>query len=429
MQIESLYQYYLKHPVICTDTRKLTPGCFYVALKGANFDGNKFAKQALEQGAAYCLIDDVEQKIDERCILVDDSLTALQALAHHHRKQFKFPVIGITGSNGKTTTKEFIHAVLSKKYKTYATVGNYNNHIGVPLTLLAIDHTYEIAVIEMGANHQKEIEALSNISDPDYGMITNIGKAHIEGFGGFEGIIKGKSELYQHLRAKQGKIFINRDNAILKEKGEGIEQILYSTQMESSLQGKVENLNPYLAFSWRTPTYESPVIQSNLVGAYNLDNMLAAIAIGHYFGVPAEAINEAISEYTPTNNRSQIERTENNTLILDAYNANPTSMKAALENFHQIESTKKFFILGDMLELGDESAENHIEIIDLLASKGLNEGIFVGAEFEAVKKGNHQFFPSIEAAKNHLSSLALKDYLILVKGSRGIRLEHVVDLL
>lgn len=427
--IEQLYDHYLQHPQVCTDTRKLTPGCIFFALKGPSFNGNAFAKQALAEGASMAVIDEEEFSEGEQYFLVKDVLSTLQQLANHHRRSLDIPFIGITGSNGKTTTKEFIREVLSKKYNTLATEGNLNNHIGVPLTLLSITSDTEIAVIEMGANHPGNIEELCDIAEPNFGIITNIGKAHIEGFGSFQGVINTKNELYQSIQ-KQGKlIFINAENELLMDLAKDIKQIRYGSKGELDLKGSFVGVDPFLKLSWSKDDYSSNVIESNLIGAYNFENILAAICIGHHFGVPAEKINEAIEGYVPANNRSQIEKTEHNTLILDAYNANPTSMAAAIENFSLMDATNKFFVLGDMLELGEDSPKEHQAIVELLLERGLKEGILVGKEFQAINSHGITTVANNTEAQAIVNEKKLEEHLILIKGSRGIRLETVAPLL
>lgn len=432
MQIEELYSIFKEHPSVSTDTRKLQKDSIFFALKGENFNANEFAEKALEGGCSYAVIDEEKYKKDSRFILVKNVLQALQQLANYHRKQLKIPFIGITGSNGKTTTKELVSAVLSKEFSTYYTQGNLNNHIGVPLTLLSINSTHEMAVIEMGANHQGEIKLLCSIAEPDYGIITNIGKAHIEGFGGFEGIKKGKGELYQFIKNRNGKVFINNDNSILTEMLNGYDAVGYGTSPENFVSGLFIESNPFIKFKWRgdaTKSFdEQPIISSHLVGKYNFENILSAICVGKYFGVDEQKINEAIENYIPNNNRSQAVEKNSNTLILDYYNANPTSMKAAIENFADMNAKNKMLVLGDMLELGDESATEHQAIIQLLSSKNLTNVILVGKLFNASKSDFKKFISSEEAA-NYIKSNAPQNTSILIKGSRGIKLEKVVEVL
>jgi UDP-N-acetylmuramoyl-tripeptide--D-alanyl-D-alanine ligase len=433
---EELYNVFLAHPAVCTDSRAIKPGSIFFALKGETFDGNTFAKQALEKGAACSVVDNPSSKEDERFLLVDDTLKALEQLAAFHRRQLKIPVLAITGSNGKTTTKELTHAVLAKKFIAYATKGNLNNHIGVPLSLLEMTEQTQIAVIEMGANHQGEISALCEIANPDFGVITNVGKAHLEGFGGFEGVKKGKGELYNHITKKNGTVFINSDNYDLLSMAEnaGVNKIIsYGTKTENDCSGKIVEEFPSLKISWWTKDDSvENIIQTQLTGSYNLENILAAVCIGNYFGVEAEKINSAISDYVPSNNRSQLVKKGSNTIILDCYNANPSSMTAALINFSGINAKKKIVILGDMLELGNESEILHRTVLEQLDSLFPGEIILVGEEFiSAARKENIKCktFETTEEAKAFLSENKFQDSAILVKGSHALRLEKLFDVL
>ena len=447
MLISELYTLYNQHPVISTDSRVCQSGSIFFALKGESFDGNAFAEKALQAGCAFAVIDDASYCTDNRMILVDDVLSTLQQLACMHRKTLKIPVIGITGTNGKTTTKELTAAVLSKKYNTLYTQGNLNNHIGVPLTLLKLTREHEIAVIEMGANHPGEIRDLTNISMPDHGLITNVGYAHLEGFGSFEGVVRTKGELYDFLRNTGGKIFLNSENADLTAIAEGLEQITYGKEKSSFVSGKVLSNNPFLSFEWQQKgkaTLHS--VETHLVGDYNLWNILAAITIGVHFDVAPEQINKAIENYEPANNRSQLMKTANNTLVIDAYNANPSSMRAALENFASTAevplknpanasngqapanpsiTSPKAVILGDMLELGEKSAELHDEIIKFVESLEIEEILLCGEQFSSVGK-RHKCFPSVEALDDFLKENPLRGYNILIKGSHGIHLEKII---
>lgn len=434
--IEKLYSIYLQHPFVCTDTREIKPGAIFFALKGGNFNGNQFAEQAINNGCSYAVIDEPGYKKDERYILVDDVLSSLQELAHYHRKQLEIPVIGITGSNGKTTTKELINAVLSKKYKVLATKGNLNNHIGVPLTLLSITKEHEIAIVEMGANHQGEIAMLCTISDPDFGIITNIGKAHLEGFGGLEGVKKGKSELYKYIQKKKGKIFVHADDEVLIELVENNDKITYGTKKLYDIVGSMQSsAGAFISFQWATRynasnLKNSEVISTQLVGIYNYYNLLCAACVGNYFKVEDKLINEALREYLPSNNRSQLHKTKDNTLILDYYNANPSSMSLAIENFVSLAFPEKMAILGDMLELGEDSMKEHKAILGLLHEKNISKVILVGPLFMEVAKGSDlKTFPTSDAASDYLKEQNIKGHVILIKGSRGIRLEKVVDVL
>jgi len=436
---EQLYQLYKKHPVISTDTRKIAPGSLFFALKGEKFDANTFAEQAIVAGAAYSVIDNPEFKKGDQYLLVDDVLTALQDLARYHRSQLTIPVVGLTGTNGKTTTKELINAVLSQHFHTYATQGNLNNHIGVPLTILSINASHEAAVIEMGANHQKEIELLCTISQPSHGLITNVGKAHLEGFGGVEGVKKGKGELYDYLKASGGITFVNGDSADLMtmQQARGLENVvLYGNSNPTNLvSGKLIENSPYLTLQWtNNSTGESYEVKSQLTGAYNLDNILAAICIGVYFKLSAEEINAGISGYQPKNNRSQIKQTATNTLICDYYNANPSSMAVAIENLGKIEAKHKVLVLGDMFEMGGESAAEHEAIIKKAMETQVDERIFIGGEFASQKsevgsrKSEAIFYNTAEDAIAGLKANPIKNATVLIKGSRGMALERLVEL-
>lgn len=427
MKIEELYQCFLQSTGICTDTRKITPDCMFVALKGEHFDANEFAQQALEQGASFTIIDNKKYFTDEnKMLLVADSLTALQELAHYHRKELGLPIIALTGSNGKTTTKELILTVLSKKYKTKATVGNLNNHIGVPLTLLSFNEDTDIGIVEMGANHQKEIESLCQIAEPDYGYITNFGKAHLEGFGGVEGVIKGKSELYQYLEKNQKTAFVNLDDPIQKERTEKITRYTFSTKEGSNIKIDTISANPMVKIG-----FKNTKIDSHLIGIYNANNINAAITIGSYFNIDTADIKHAIESYTPTNNRSQLMKKHGNQIILDAYNANPSSMAAAIQNFLQLEGSNKIAILGDMFELGKESLEEHKKVIELLINEPQIQTYFVGKDFFAnkTKDAHLHFYDSFETFNSAFQVYKPKEKLILIKGSRGMALERTLDLL
>ncbi|CAM4195361.1 UDP-N-acetylmuramoyl-tripeptide--D-alanyl-D-alanine ligase [Pedobacter westerhofensis] len=431
-QTDLIYQHYLSYPTISTDTRNIAPGCLFFALKGENFDANVFARNALNLGAAYVIIDNPAFQLDDRCILVDDVLTTLQELAKYHRSQLRIPVIGLTGSNGKTTTKELINAVLAEKYRSFATKGNLNNHIGVPLSILAIKPDTEIAVIEMGANHQKEIEFLCTIAQPTHGLITNIGRAHLDGFGGFEGVKKGKGELFTYLKKDKGTAFINQDNPLLTEMGRTAELdhfVYYGTEGENFITGQLVKSDPLIALNWKgRDEYFS--VHTNLTGAYNFENILAAICIGAFFNLTVEQINKGLSGYMPNNNRSQLTKTESNTLICDFYNANPSSMTAALQNISSLTAANKVAIIGDMFELGPEAPEQHEEIARLALESGLNTVIFIGKNFNAVKdQHTGEFFNTPAAALEWLEANPIKDSLVLLKGSRGMALEQLLPVL
>lgn len=415
---------------VCTDTRKIDKDCLFICLKGANFNGNTFAEQALKDGAKFVIVDEKEFQTNENIFLVDDALLYLQQLANYHRLKFNIPIIGITGSNGKTSSKELINAVLSSHYNVLATIGNLNNHIGVPLTLLRLTQDHEIAIIEMGANKFKDIEELCNIAEPTHGIITNIGKAHLEGFLNFEGVLKTKKELYVSIASKKGTIIFNNDDDILKSNlPDVIKTISYGTSSDSKINGELVNLSPFVELKWSTTNYQSELISTQMIGKYNFYNYLAAISFGICFNVPFEKINTAIANYTPENNRSQVKKTENNTLILDCYNANPTSMKSALESFALINHSNKYFIIGDMLELGDESIKEHQAISDLVKNLELN-GSSVGPIFNSLSQ--HSFekrFETKSDAIDYFESLEFTDKLILLKGSRGIGLESLENYL
>ena len=399
----------------------------FFALNGETFDGNKYALSALEKGCAYAVVDNEEYATDERCILVADVLTALQQLANEHRRTLGTKIIGVTGTNGKTTTKELIATVLAKKYNVLYTQGNFNNHIGVPKTLLRLTKEHEIAVIEMGANHPGEIKTLVDIVEPDYGIITNVGKAHLEGFGSFEGVIKTKGELYDYLRTKAGaKVFIDADNTHLNKIATGLELIKYGVESNAediTTKGEVTGCNPFLTFRWTGGS-----VNTHLIGAYNIYNMLAAAAIGKYFGISDELINDALTNYIPSNNRSQLTVTDSNKLIVDTYNANPTSMMAALKNFTLMDVSPKMAILGDMRELGDVSAEEHQKVVNYLKENNINDVWLVGEEFGKTAC-SYRKFHDVEEVKAELNTAPIKEKYILIKGSNGTRLFELPALL
>lgn len=430
VKTEQLYQIFLQHPVVSTDSRKIAPGSIFFALKGENFDGNRFAASALEAGAAFVVVDDPQMATHEKFLLVDDVLTALQQLAAFHRKQLALPVLAITGTNGKTTTKELVAAVLAEKFNVEFTRGNLNNHIGVPLTLLSFTKETQFGVVEMGANHPGEIDFLCRLATPNFGIITNVGKAHLEGFGSFEGVIQTKSELYRHLEKNGGKIFLNSDNPYLRAVvGEKLEKIKYGQTEGAWLRGETVQSPPFLhARIW----FPKGVLYFNtrLVGHYNLENVLAAACVGHYFGIDPLKIKKAVENYRPSNNRSQLTQAGNNQVILDAYNANPTSMQAALTNFSQIVHPQKAVILGDMLELGESSAEEHQRIVNLLQTQPPARVFLVGNHFAATSHPeNFKPFPSADLLAEYLQENPLQNCLILIKGSRGIRLEKLMEKL
>lgn len=422
--LAGLYKKYLKTEGVCTDTRKIIPGSIFFALKGENFNANEFALEALEKGAQYVVVEEEKYSTHERAILVPNVLETLQQLARHHRDQLQIPVIGLTGSNGKTTSKELLNAVLSKKFKTLATKGNLNNHIGVPLTILSIDHSVELAIIEMGANHLGEIALLCSIANPTHGFITNIGKAHIGTFGGFENIIRGKSELYQHLINTNGTVWINSGNPILENMSKRFKTPLFYPAKEDFLYCELISADPYLSI--RTETTE---IHTQLVGAYNFENVAAALCAGKFFEVSPVLCKEALESYVPGNMRSQVVTKGSNTIILDAYNANPSSMEVAIGNLGKMKAKKRVAILGDMYELGDDSEAEHKKIGDWIQGHHIDEAIFCGKLIAvALQSGmNAQYFPTKEELIKYLKSHPIEEATILVKASRGMALESVID--
>ena len=423
-ELSQLHQLFLESTGICTDTRKLKKGNLYLALKGDNFNGNNFAAKALELGADYSIVDEQPEEQNDHIIKVEDGLDTLQKLAAYHRKYLNLPILSITGSNGKTTTKELIREVLSKKYKTVSTKGNLNNHIGVPLTLLSMNKETEFGIIEMGANHQGEIASLCKIAQPDYGYITNFGKAHLEGFGGVEGVIKGKSELYNYLIKNKKTIFINYDDEIQVEKSKGTDIISFSEGKNATHQITFLKADPFVKINT-----EDTQINSQLIGTYNAKNIAVAICIGKFFKIPAKAIKEAIESYQPTNNRSQIIDQNSNQIILDAYNANPTSMKAALENLEAIPAKNKIAILGDMFEVGNTSAEEHQIIIDLLEKLEFSNMMVCGKNFYQTSTQEVLKFENFEDLKNYIQENNFENATILIKGSRGMALERILEAL
>jgi UDP-N-acetylmuramoyl-tripeptide--D-alanyl-D-alanine ligase len=427
VSIEHLYQLYLKFPSVCTDTRKVQKGDLFFALKGENFNGNRFAIQALDNGAAYAIIDEVPAHIHDRLILVDDALTCLQALAAHHRNKFSIPFIAITGSNGKTTTKELVHAVLSAKYKTYTTEGNLNNHIGIPLTLLKIKKDAEIAIVEMGANHLGEIAGYCIYARPTHGLITNAGKAHLEGFGGVEGVRKGKGELFDYLRAHDGTAFVMWDYDYLHQMSSGIKNIVSYGTADADTTGNTESAAPYLRVRI-TKGQPAGSIQTRLTGDYNLPNVLAAVSLGNYFKVDPSVIRKGIENYEPSNSRSQLIKAGTNTIILDAYNANPSSMKLAIDNFILFPDKDKVLLLGGMAELGSESIAEHEQIIRQIGSNVWKEVVLVGGDFLKIKHPYKSFMNSEEAGR-WLLSRSFQNTVFLVKGSRSTKMEKVVESL
>ena len=425
MEIAQLYQKFRASSSISTDTRKLTKDCMYFALKGDNFDGNKFVSQAFEAGAKYCVVDDKKAVINQNCLLVEDTLTVLQQLANYHRKEIKIPIISLTGSNGKTTTKELIQTVLATTYNVKATKGNLNNHIGVPLTLLTFS-SLDFGIVEMGANHLKEIQFLCSIAEPDFGLITNFGKAHLEGFGSLEGIIQGKSELYDYLIANKKSVFINTDDIKqVQQIGAYSKVINFGSSPNNDHTIKFENANPFVTLS-----YNDTRIESQLIGDYNYSNIACAIAIGEYFKVTSENIKKAIENYQPKNNRSEIIEKNSTKIILDAYNANPTSMLAALKNFKQLEAENKYLFLGDMFELGNEAETEHQAIVDYVEKHFNSNTYLIGENFNKTKTSLliHKF-STFEDLKPHLKQQNLDNCSIIIKGSRGMALERILELI
>ena len=425
MKIDALHQLFLSCTSISTDTRKVKDNCMFFALSGENFNGNTFATEALNKGAKYAIIDDPKYKTTDSTILVKNSLKTLQELATYHRDYLGLKIIALTGSNGKTTTKELINAVISQKYNTTATIGNLNNHIGVPLTLLSMDKNTEIGIVEMGANHKKEIAFLCNIAKPDYGYITNFGKAHLEGFGGIEGVIKGKSEMYDYLISNNKLIFYNAEDTIQEEKLiDYNSKVGFSNNNTTDYNYTLLDINPFVTFKT-----EDIVIKSNLIGAYNFTNLCAASTIGRHFEVTLNQIQTAVKDYTPTNNRSQIINQGSNSIILDAYNANPSSMDLALKNFSLQDAKNKIAILGDMFELGDSAPEEHQNIVNLLSFLDIDKVILVGENFYSTNTDNSNLekYKSFEDFKNNYKTI--KDSALLIKGSRGMALERVLELL
>jgi UDP-N-acetylmuramoyl-tripeptide--D-alanyl-D-alanine ligase len=419
MNIAQLYQLYSQTYLVDTDTRKIRKGAMFFALKGDNFNGNEFAEDALKSGANYVIIDEEKYKTGPKTILVENVLETLQKLANFHRKQLAIPIISLTGSNGKTTTKELINAVLSKKYVTVATAGNLNNHIGVPLTLLSMTPKTVIGIVEMGANHLKEIEFLCEIAEPTYGLITNFGKAHLEGFGDFEGVIKAKSELYDFLRLHKGTVFINIDDELQVKQSAGINAVEFSNNVIKFMEA-----NPFVKVQ-----FKNTLIESNLIGKYNYNNIAVAVAVGNYFDISETDIKIAIENYIPVNNRSQLIQKGTNKIILDAYNANPSSMQAALENFSQLKEENKVVFLGDMFELGKDSNAEHEKIANLVASYHFSKVFLIGRAFSATNAKNAFVSESYESFKNSTNYSNINNATILIKGSRGMALERLLDLL
>ena len=427
MKLEEIYECFLQCSSVTTDTRKIDKNALFIALKGENFDANTFAEEAISKGASFVIIDNKKYHTNKsKMILVKNSLETLQNLAIFHREALGLPIIALTGSNGKTTTKELINVVLSKKYQTIATIGNLNNHIGVPLTLLRLEKDTDIGIIEMGANHQKEIEFLSNMVQPDFGYITNFGKAHLEGFGGIQGVIQGKCELYNYIEKNTKLAFVNLDDPIQNQKTETLSRFTFSENFNSDIQIKSFIANPLVKIS-----YHNIDIQSNLIGIYNATNIAAAITIGKYFNVSDHHIKEAIENYFPTNNRSQLIEQNGHHIILDAYNANPSSMKVAIENFIQLKGSNKTIFLGDMFELGDSSNIEHQNIVDLLTQQHTITCYFIGKHFfnNSIQKDNFHFFETFEDMSGKINWTNSLNNYILIKGSRAMQLERILEIL
>jgi UDP-N-acetylmuramoyl-tripeptide--D-alanyl-D-alanine ligase len=427
MDIKYIHSLFLQCKSVSIDTRKIEQNSLFVAIKGERFDANTFAREALEKGASYVIIDDESYFIDSRTILVEDSLIALQELARFHRDYLKLPIIALTGSNGKTTTKELIQVVLSKKFNTKATVGNLNNHIGVPLTLLSFNLETEIGIVEMGANHKKEIEFLCELAKPDYGYITNFGKAHLEGFGGVKGVIEGKSEMYQYLSVHDKLAFINLEDPIQVEKAKALNSYSFGiNKVNADVNITAVKANPFVEV-----TYSGFTISSHLIGLYNANNINAALTIGKYFGVADLVIKEALESYIPENNRSQLLTQGTNQIILDAYNANPSSMTVAIDNFLQLDILSKIMILGDMFELGQESQQEHEAIVTMLSKEEKVVCYFIGKAFydNRVDKNNFWFYETFEAFSDYLKEAKIENSTILIKGSRGMALERALDFI
>lgn len=439
MELSELYKLYQQHPLITTDSRDCPEGSIFFALKGESFNGNRFAKAALEKGCAYAVIDEREfaEEGNRRLILVDNVLTTFKELAREHRRRFDIPVIGITGTNGKTTTKELIAAVLGEKYNVMYTRGNFNNDVGVPKTLFSLRPEHEIAVVEMGASHPGDIKALVDYVEPTCGLITNVGRAHLQGFGSFEGVKRTKGELYDFLESHNGLLFLNESNPDLMEMAAQRDFgriISYGRDEGGNVEGEVIDCSPFLNFRWRQHLHAGQMpanayeVETHLIGAYNLDNMLAAIAVGLHFGVSPAQINHALGHYIPSNNRSQLETTEHNRLIVDAYNANPSSMAAAIDNFKLMKAERKMAILGDMLELGAVSDEEHQKTVDALAAAGIKEVWLVGEEFGKTHTAFRKF-KNVDEVKAAIAAHRPENYYILIKGSNGIHLSQLPELL
>lgn len=430
-EIQQLYEVFKQYPKITIDSRCCPPNSIFFALRGENVDGNDYAEKALNNGAEYAVVDRVDVAQNDRYIVVDDVLTAMQRLAAHHRSQMKAKIIAITGTNGKTTTKELVATVLAKKYNVLYTDKNHNNHIGVPLTLLRLTEDDEFGVIEIGANHKGEIAELCKMVQPDYGLITNFGRAHLEGFGSLEGVIEAKTELFEYLKENRGRVFININNNNIVEHSKGIGNISYAINNDKAdVSGYITEQNPCVTFSWSSPRFfvVTQKVQTNLVGTYNADNLLAAIVMGLFFEIEPESINEAIKEYIPENHRSQYLKTDNNDLVIDAYNANPSSMEAALRNFANLKYPHKTVILGDMLEMGAFSDDDHRETVDLISALKFDKVFLIGDNFSKIES-SYVTFRNVEEFITYIKDNPLINTAILLKGSNGIGLEQAIEYL
>ncbi|MDD2247158.1 MAG: UDP-N-acetylmuramoyl-tripeptide--D-alanyl-D-alanine ligase [Proteiniphilum sp.] len=430
METAELYSIFLKYPSVTTDSRLCSKGSIFFALKGERFNGNLFAEEALEAGCAYAVVDEKPEKENNRIIVVDNVLESLQKMANYHRKKLKIPIIGITGTNGKTTTKELIAIGLSREFRVAYTQGNFNNHIGVPLTLLSMNKSHEIGVVEMGANHPGDILELCAIAEPDYGLITNVGKAHLEGFGSFDNLVKSKCELYDFIREHNGKVFVNKDSEILYERSEGMGRILYGkNDLSLFASGTIADATPFLEFDWNFFD-KSYRVNTRLVGEFNFDNAIAAVAVCKFFGINAELISAALEEYEPKNHRSQFKRTEKNDLIIDAYNANPTSMKASLDFFTSIPSTlPKMVILGEMKELGEVCYDEHRKMMEFLRDQPYDKIYLVGELFKHQPDNTYCLFENVEELIETLKNESVEGYYILLKGSHSVHLEKAIGFL
>ena len=429
--MKNLYQKFLASTGVSTDTRNIAKGSIYFALKGASFNGNTFAAEALEKGAQYAVIDEAAYQTSDKMILVSDVLTTLQELATYHRNSLKTLVIGITGSNGKTTTKELIAQVLSQKYDTLYTEKNYNNHIGVPLTLLRLDESHHFGVVEMGANHKGEIAQLCSIVQPDFGLVTNFGRAHIEGFGSFEGVVEAKTELFDYIREHKGRVFVNIGNELMVRQSHGIGNISYAINSDKAdVSGYVSQQDPCITISWASQRFSvtAQTVKTNIVGSYNAENILAAIVVGLFFEVDPQSIDIALSRYIPKNHRSQYMKTDRNELIVDAYNANPSSMEAAIRNFASLQYPHKTLILGDMLELGENTLADHTNIMNIVEEQGFDKVILVGKIFAKTQSG-YTAFDNVDGLIEYLTSAPISGSAILLKGSNSIGLERLIEYL